>query len=78
MKITEQYKKNLAKVFTGINVKELAFDLGTSGKVIYNIKYGFRPPSPLRAIEIENITKDSKKYPRSITRVMLRPDIFGN
>ena len=65
----------LDKAFDGILIKDLAALLGTSCGTIYNIKYGLRQVSAIRAIEIEKITD---KMGRKISRSVLRPDVFGN
>lgn len=65
-------RKGLEKVFEGMDIKDLAFRLKTSPSVVYNIKYGLRRVSALRAIEIEKVTGGK------ISRALLRPDIFGN
>lgn len=79
MKTTIQKKPTrrevLERAFADVNLKDLAAQLGTSVGVIYNIKYGLRQVSAVRAIRIEHETdKMGHKVPRSI----LRPDVFGD
>lgn len=65
----------LEKAFSGINIKELAANLDTSPGCVYNIKYGNRQVSAVRAIKIEYATA---AMGHKISRNILRPDIFGN
>lgn len=61
----------LEKAFEGVDIQETAAKLDTSTSVVYNIKYGLRRVSALRAIRIEKITGGK------VNRHVLRPDIFG-
>lgn len=70
----ESRREVLEKAFDGILIKDLAVLLGTSCGAIYNIKYGARQVSAIRAIQIENATK---KMGHMIPRTVLRPDVFG-
>jgi DNA-binding transcriptional regulator YdaS (Cro superfamily) len=62
----------LEKAFGETDIRELADRLKTSRSVVYNIKYGLRQVSALRAIEIEKASEGK------ISRAVLRPDIFGS
>lgn len=69
--IQSPQRESLEKVFLGTDIKDLADRLKTSRSVVYNIKYGLRRVSALRAIEIEKATEGK------ISRKILRPDIFA-
>jgi len=63
-------RKQLEKAFAMVDLRALAEELNTTVGTLYNIKYGLRQVSAVRAIAIEKASK------KQITRQILRPDIF--